>query len=545
MIAHIKSAVFAVRPGLRLRPPGLGGVFVFALAGVLLLPFVWLLHQAVGGGFLEALDGRMALRSFGVTAVLVGGTLALALAIGVTAGWLCVMCRFPGSESMKVCLLLPLTMPPYLLAYVYAELFEGTGLGFFRGMTGAVLSLSLATYPYVFLFSTIAFILLPCHLFSTSRVLGHTPMQTFFKVSLPIARPAIIAGLALVMMETIGDFGVAEYFGLPTLSVAVYDVWLNRGDFAQAAQLSLLTMLAIFAVLVVERMARMRHQHYTHRRRDYCCDQSYQLEGGKRWLALAFCIAVLSAAFGIPLLRLCWLSLNAGADAWLQILRNGATNSFMLALAVSVLTLVLGALLGLVSRADRGRRSPLRAWAAKASLTGYAFPGTILALAVLGVSYSLADLFAAAGFNVKPLLAATVLMLCLGLTIKFVIITYSACDAGLRKIPPSMSSAARLNGMGTLETIVKVHLPLIRPALLAALMLVFVDVTKELPLTLLLRPLGFDTLSTYVFQYASDEELRRAAPSGLLLVVLGFPAMIVLRRFMEQQWRGSAADAPR
>lgn len=517
--------------------PGFGAVMVFAFCAALLMPFAWLGYQALFAPEPSALDAAGVGRSLGITAALLAGTLSIALVIGVGCAWLCVMCRFPGSALMKVFLLLPLTVPPYLFTYVYSAMFDAMGVTFFRGMPGAILSLSLTTYPYVFLFSTIAFLLQPCHLFSTARVLGLSPGAIFFRVSIPVARPAIIAGLALVMMETMGDFGVAEYFGLPTMSVAVYDTWLNRGDFRGAAQLSMITMLVMFAILVLERAARARREHYSHARRSYCRDRHYPLAGWRAGAALAACVAVLAVAFAAPAFHLARLSLIAGADAWRKVLGDAAANSFALGLAVSSATLAVGVLLSVASRPERGRRGRARAALAKLSLTGYAFPGTILALAVLGACFGLADALKGVGVDIRPLLSASLLMLCLGLVIKFVIITYSACDAGLKKIPPSMSSAARLSGMGSLETLLKVHLPLLKPALLAALMLVFVDVIKELPLTLLLRPLGFDTLSTYVFQYASDEELLQAAPSGLLLVVMGLPAVAILRRFMDQQWR--------
>ncbi len=520
-----------------IRIPRLGTLVVMFISLLMLLPFLWLVYQATKGGMSTSLEVASLLRSLGLTATVVAGTMALTLAVGVGCGWLCVMCRFPGVGLMQVALLLPLTMPPYLVAYIYSSLFEETGLGFFRGVTGTILSLSFATYPYVFLFAMTAFLLQPCHLYSSARVLGLTPVQTFLRVSVPVARPSIIAGLALVMMEAMGDFGVAEYFGLSTLSVAVYDTWLNRGDFGGASQLALITILAVFFAVFAERLGTMRHRHYTQAGKSFCCDQSYTLRGANAALALATCLMVLLLAFAVPFFTLLRLSFSAGAASWRLALQDGMLNSFLIAAVVSVLTLVTGILLAVGARGERGRHGGARKLFARLSVTGYAFPGTILALAVLGSCFGLAALLKPVGIDLRVFLVSTVFMLCVGLTVKFLIITHSAGEAGLKKIPPSISGVARLNGMGTLATVVRVYLPLLRPALLASLMLVFVDVIKELPLTLLLRPAGFDTLSTYVFQYASDEEILRAAPAGLLLVVMGLPAIIVVRQFMDPRWR--------
>lgn len=527
----------------RLALPRRGAVLVLALAAVIALPFLWVALQAVRAGGDTTLDLPAALVSLRVTLAVAAGTLALTGAVGVGLAWLCVMCRFPGVGVMTVALALPLAMPPYLITYIYSSTLDAMGAGFFRGLPGAVLSLSLANYPYVFMFATVAFLSQPCHLYSTARVMGLTPWQTFRRVSVPVARPAIMAGLALVLMETIGDFGVAEHFGLPTLSVAVYDVWQNRGDFGGASQLALATMVLVLAVVFVEQGARVRHRHYAGPHRSFCCDRTHRLRGGRAALALGACATVLLLAFGLPLLRLAWLSAQAGGAAWRLALADGFANSLWLALAVSAVALVVGVLLAAAARMERGRRSRVRGVLAKMALTGYAFPGTILALAVMGACFGLADwLRAATGIDPRGVLSTSIVMLCAGLAIKFVIITYVASESGLRKIPPSMPASARLDGLGSLQTLLRVHLPLLRPALLAALMLVFVDVVKELPVTLLLRPLGFDTLSTHVFQYASDEELLRAAPSGLLIVLTGLPAMVVLRHFMNQGWRSAAAE---
>lgn len=553
MIAAVKSAVLAGR-GVRLAGlarravPRRGALLVFVLATLLALPFLWLVAQAVRAGGDTTLGLATVAGSFGVTLLVAAATLALTCVAGVGCAWLCVMCRFPGAGVMRVALALPLAMPPYLLAYIYSSALEEAGLGLFRGVTGTVLSLSMANYPYVFLFATAAFLSQPCHLYSTARVLGLTPWQTFLRVSVPVARPAIMAGLALVLMETIGDFGVAERFGLPTLSVAVYDVWQNRGDFGGASQLALVTMLVVLALVFVEQGARARHKHYAGTNRSFCCDRSYHLGGGRAALALGACSGLLLVSFVVPFLALARMSLRAGEAAWRQALLDGFANSLLLALAVSAAALGLGVLLAAAARMERGRRSRARALFAKLSLTGYAFPGTILALAVMGACFGLAEqLRAAAGLDIRGALATSIAMVCVGLTVKFVIITYTAGESGLKRIPPSMPASARLAGLGSLQTLLRVHIPLLRPALLAALMLVFVDVVKELPVTLLLRPLGFDTLSTYVFQYASDEELLRAAPSGLLIVLLGLPAMVVLRHLMNQGWRatGVAASAPK
>lgn len=527
----------------RLARPRRGAILVLALATLVALPFLWVALQAVRAGGDTTLGLSAVLGSFRVTLALAAGTLALTGVVGVGLAWLCVMCRFPGAGVMTIALALPLAMPPYLLTYVYASALDAAGVGFFRGLPGAILSLSLANYPYVFMFATAAFLSQPCHLHSAARVLGLTPWQTFRRVSVPVARPAIMAGLALVLMETVGDFGVAEHFGLSTLSVAVYDVWQNRGDFGGASQLALGTMLLVLAAVFVEQGARTRRRHYAGAGRSFCCDRSYPLRGARAALALGACASVLLVAFGLPFLRLAWLSAGAGGTAWRLALADGFANSLWLALAVSAVALAVGVLLAAAARMERGRRSRVRGVLAKMALTGYAFPGTILALAVMGACFGLAaELRAATGVDVRGVLSTSIAMLCAGLTIKFVIITYVASESGLRKIPPSMPASARLDGLGSLQTLLRVHLPLLRPALLAALMLVFVDVVKELPVTLLLRPLGFDTLSTHVFQYASDEELLRAAPSGLLIVLTGLPAMVVLRHFMNQGWRGAATE---
>lgn len=471
------------------------------------------------------------------------------LMIGVSTAWLVTMCRFPGRRVFEWALLLPIAMPAYVIAYIYTGLLDVPGpvqtwmrdtfhlshrdywFPQIRSLGGAAAMLTLVLYPYVYLLARAAFLGQSVAVLEISRVLGRGPWHGFFHVALPLARPGIAAGLALVLMEVLNDFGTVQFFGVDTFSTGIYRTWLALGSPTAAAQLSAILLLFIFAVLALERWSRgtVRFHHGTSR---YQHLPSYPLKGARGAGAFLACALPPLIGFGIPvgaLLR--WAAENSSDFADPRFLRY-AGNSLTLALiAVSlVVALVLAVVYGLRLRPTR-----LGFFAARLAATGYAIPGSIVAVGVLlpfGWFDNTLDAWLRARFGISSglVLSGTVAAVLFAYLVRFFAVAFNSVEAGFAKITSSMEAAARVLGRGPLSTLTRVHLPLVWGSILTAAMLVFVDVMKELPATLIIRPFNFDTLAIRVYELVSDEQLRAASAPALMIVLAGLIPVIILSR---------------
>ncbi len=472
------------------------------------------------------------------------------LVVGVGTAWLVTMCRFPGRRVFQWALLLPLAMPAYLAAYAYTDLLEFSGpvqgalraaFGWqtkqdywfpeIRSLGGAITFMTLVLYPYVYLLSRAAFLEQSAGVLEVGRSLGRGPWGSFFTLSLPLARPAIVVGLLLAVMETLNDFGTVDYFAVQTFTVGIFRVWFGMNNAAGAAQLATLLLTIVIVLIGLERLARRRQRfHHTTTRQQAL--PRYRLRGARAGLATAACAAPIALGFAVPAGLLAAYTL----DTYGQVLAAGFLGSALNSLAVSALAALTCVAVGLfMAYGARLRPARLLRGAVRVASLGYAVPGTVLAVGVIIPAARLdnaVDAFMRASFGVSTglLLSGTIAAVTFAYTARFLALSFGALEAGLGKITPSMDHAARSLGLAPGAALRRVHVPLLRGSVLTAGLLVFVDGMKELPMTLILRPFNFDTLATHVYEYASDEMLEASALGALMIVAVGIVPVIVLSR---------------
>ncbi|MEX2961483.1 ABC transporter permease [Microbulbifer sp. TYP-18] len=499
----------------------------------------------------------------------VSATLILALGVGVctllagiASAWLVTMCQFPGRRFFTWALLLPFAVPAYVIAYVYTDLLEYAGpvqkvlrdwFGWqsardywfppIRSMGGAVAMLSLVLYPYVYMLARASFLEQCGSIRAASRALGCTPWQSFVRVSLPMARPAIAVGLSLVLMETLNDFGTVDFFAVRTLSVGIYDTWLSRGNLGGAAQIASSTLAFVVLLIVLERMGRARQKHFVQSsssRRD-----QYVLRGPRALGAILCCSLLLLLGFGVPLVVLLQYALENFSRYWNSEFFAAARNSFLLSAGAALATAMIGLLLAY------GRRLyplPVIRMLVDFAKLGYAMPGAVMAIGVLiplAAFDNTVDAFLRDHFGISSglLLSGSVFAILFAYTVRFLAVSAGSIESSLEKVTPAMDLASRSLGRSSWQTLWAVHFPLVRVGLLTGALVVFVDCMKELPATLLLRPFGLETLATYVYQFASDEMLERSALGALMIVLVGLLPVILLSRAMGQRRAADTGSA--
>jgi iron(III) transport system permease protein len=472
------------------------------------------------------------------------------IALGVSTAWLVSTCQFSGRRWFEWLLLLPLAAPTYILAYVYTDTLEYFGpvqtalrgpFGWqratdywfpnIRSIEGAILLFSLTLYPYVYLLARVAFLEQSTATLEASRSLGRGPWQSFWSVALPMARPAIAAGTALALMETLNDFGTVAYFSVPTFTTGIYRTWFGMGDRPAAVQLSALLLLFIFALILLEQQSRRRARYYQGMGRSVS-QSRYGLAGLRAVGAWVTCFVPVLLGLLVPIGLLLAMTLR-NADATLN-------RSFWVlsrnSLVLAVLAAVLAVLLSLVMAYGlRLNRTPFLRLAVQGANLGYAVPGAVIAVGTLiplaGFDNAIdAWMRQTFGFSTGLLLSGTIVALLFAYLVRFLAVSFGATEAGLSKIKPSLDDAARSLGQSPRQTLMKVHRPLLGSSLLTATMLVFVDVMKELPATLIIRPFNFDTLAVRVYQYAADERLIEASAPALAIILVGLLPVLWLSK---------------
>ncbi len=472
----------------------------------------------------------------------------LAAVIGIGCAWLVAAWDFPGKRVFEWALVLPLAMPSYVVAYTYTDFlqFSGplqTGLRALTGWQareywfpeirsagGAGLIFALVLYPYVYLLVRTAFVERSPRMWDAARTLGAGPWESFFQVSLPLARPAAAAGLALVLMETLADYGAVAYFGVPTLTTGIYKSWYAFSDRTGAAQIAAVLLVSVTALMYVEHRSRGRARYYAVGARGGRRPQRLSPVSG--WMATLFCALPVLLGFILPLAILVRLmrqeaSLNFGSRylGWLQ---NSISIAALTALIAVAICLVL-------AYAARVSRSPLQGAANRVISMGYAIPGAVIAVGILIPLSRLDDWMAGQGMHV--LLAGSLVALVYAYLVRFLAVSYQGVQAGLARITPAMDASARSLGHGLGSMLMRVHMPLLWRSVLTAALLVFVDVIKELPATLTIRPFNFDTLAVITFQLASDERLAEAALPAFTIVMIAFVPVLALARAIARQHR--------
>lgn len=518
-----------------------------AIAALILLPLSVLLLSwgEVDGEIWRHLWDTQMPRLLGNTLSLVLGVGVGVTLLGVSLAWLTALCEFPGRKWLDWALMLPFAIPAYVLAFVFVGLLDfsgpvqsllrewfGSGLRLprVRSTGGVILVLVLVFYPYVYLLARNAFLAQGKGLMEAARVLGLSPWQAFWRVALPVARPAIGAGLALALMETLADFGAVSVFNFDTFTTAIYKTWYGFYSLSSATQLASLLLLAVMLLLYAERRARGASRTGNERARSA---PLYSLRGGKALAASAWCTLVFLCAFVIPVLQLLVWFWQRGRFDLDERYVGLILHTLYLGGLAALLTVALAMLLAFARRMAPTRR--MQALVGLANL-GYALPGSVLAVSIM-LAFSYLDshlvipLSAALGGEGKPLLLGSLGALLLAYLIRFMAVAFGPLEGSLARIRPSLPEAARSLGVGGPQLFLRVYLPLLLPGTLSAALLVFVDVLKEMPATLLMRPFGWDTLAVRVFEMTSEGEWARAALPALTLVLVGLlPVIGLIRR---------------
>jgi iron(III) transport system permease protein len=487
------------------------------------------------------------------TALLSVGVTIGVVVIGAATGWIAATCDFPGRRMFEWALLLPLAMPAYIVAYAYTDALQFAGplqttlrdaFGWRRGdywfpeirsLAGGAFVFSVVLYPYVYLLARTAFLARTASMIDAARSLGLTPWQTWWQVNVPLARPAIAAGALLALMETLADYGASVYFGLQTFTVAIYRAWFSLGDRMAASQLAAVLMVLVLGILAIERRARGRARFVTPTASQRPAARAV-LRGWTAAGAFAACLLPVLLGFVLPvalLLRLLvpqWNSID-----WSRYL-HWLANTIGIATSGALVVLLIVMALAYASRAtERGLPATLVRASVRLMSLGYALPGAVIAVGILTPLARFdneldALLKSALGVGTGLLLTGTVFALLYGYLVRYFAVAYQSIEAGLARITPTMDASARSLGASPFDTFLRVHLPILAPSVLAAVLLVFVDVMKELPATLVLRPFNFDTLAVIAYQMASDERLAEAALPALTIVAAGVIPVIVLSR---------------
>ncbi|MEN9260122.1 MAG: iron ABC transporter permease [Thermostichus sp. HHBFW_bins_43] len=553
----------------KIRWPWLNGwaLLTLVLTGLILVPTLtvllsWLVDERQVWEHLAGTVLGLYVRN---SLLLMVGVAAGVILVGSGTAWLVTMCQFPGRAWLEWMLVLPLAAPTYVLAYAYTDFLQvtggfqiwlrritGWGIGDYwfpniRSLWGATLLLILTLYPYVYLAARLAFQEQSVACLEVSRSLGYGPWASFRRVALPLARPGIVAGALLALMETLNDFGTVSYFGVDTFTTGIYRIWTALGNPVAAAQLSALLLVLVLLLMVGEQTLRRRARYY--RQGFKPTAGRYALRGIRAVGAWLACGIPIGLGFGVPALILLNMTLRQGGLGrrfW-----SYAQNSLVLATVTAVIAVLVSVvvLYGLRMQGFGRKGSPwgLRL-AVHLSSLGYALPGVVIAVGVLlplGRMDQLLSYLRQVLFQQPPglVISGTITALIFGYLVRFLAVSLSTIEATLMRIPPSLDEAARSLGQGSLGTLWRVHLPLMGGGILGGMILVFVDVMKELPATMVLRPFNFDTLAVQTYRMAADERLAEAGAPALAIVLVGIlPVILLNSRLAQRQRLGSNVD---
>jgi len=525
-----------------------------ALALLLVLPILAIFMTAVGETdelFSHLMSTVMPTYAFN-TVVLVIGTMALSLVFGIPSAWIMAMCRIPGERVLQWALVLPLAMPGYIVGYIFTDWFDfagpvqillrdltGWGPGEYwfpdiRTLSGAIIVLSLVLYPYVYLLCRAAFMEQNVSLLQSARLLKCSPWESFRRISLPLVRPSIAVGLSLVAMETIGDFGTVSYFAVNTLTTAVYDTWLGYSSLTAAAKISAIMLVVVILLLSSERYSRRKQKLFQNQfssREDF----RYELTGWRKWLAVSWCWGLVCIAFIFPLGQLVIYAYKYFGQSWTVEFREYALNSLYVSLTAAIIGVVVALIVNFCQRVNPGRNSLLFM---RLSSMGYAVPGTVLAIGVMVpvvfMDHLVNDLAKVMDWGRPGLIfSGSMFALIFAMVVRFSAVAIGSIESNLSKVSPSLDMASRTMGCSTNAMLWRVHYPLVRRGALIAGLLVFIESMKELNAALLLRPFNFETLATYVYNFASDEHLELAALPAVLLVLVGLVPLVIVNRSLE------------
>jgi len=489
------------------------------------------------------------------TILVILSVVLLSILFALPCAWFVACCEFPGRQKLQWILMLPLAMPPYIVAIVYTDLLDFAGpvqlllrslfdwqsihdyyFPDIRTLFGASVILALSLFPYLYLLLRSAFLDQSAGLFQAARTLGLTPLRAFWRVSIPLSRSAMAVGVSLIAMETLGDFATVNYFAVHTLTTAIYDTWLELGSLTTAAKISSVMLLVLVGLISLESYSRRKQKVYQ-RNGSGNTDLRFQLTGWKKWGVVGFIWSLLSLSLFIPIATLLYYAVFYFKKSLNEDLLNYTLNSLWLAFLVAFLALLVALIVNFYQRLNPSKTAKT---CIRLSSLGYAVPGTVVAIGVLipltNIDLLLNDLLLY--FNLSPvglILSGSLVILVLGYLVRFTAIAVGSVDSSLVQVSPSLDFASRTLGYGPAKTLWRVNIPLIKKGMLTAFILVFIEAMKELPAALLLRPFNFETLATYVYQFVSDEMIEYAALPALMIIALGLIPFIVVNNLLEKK----------
>lgn len=549
---YVPGVTKRVSPTTRIRQSFNGwSIAAMIVALLVFLPIasvVWLAFNPVENIWPHLVDTVLASYIFTTLGLMLGVAVGTLL-IGISTAWLVTHYQFPLRSIFNWALLLPFAVPAYVIAYIYTDLLEFAGpiqstlrdiFGWklardywfpsIRSLPGATIMMILVLYPYVYLLARAAFLEQSASVLEAARVLGGNPRSRFFKVALPMARPAIAVGLAMALMETLNDFGTVDYFAVRTLTAGLYDVWLGMNNLGGGAQIASLLLVFVMMLIGLEKISRRHRENFQPSATRYRQLARAPLTGTKGLIASLICFVPVLFGFLLPAWILLQYSIQYFEHSWNEDFRQIAFNSMALSAIAAVCAVSIGILL---SYSQRLHPTRLLRTSVNISSMGYAIPGAVLAIGVIIPFASFdngLDAMMRKHFDISTglLLSGTAFALVFAYTVRFLAVAYGSVDASMKKISPHMDDAARSLGHSSATILARIHLPLMKSGVLTAALVVFVDCMKELPATLVLRPFNFDTLATHVYQFASDEMIGEAALGSLLIVLVGLAPVILL-----------------
>lgn len=526
-----------------------------ASIGLLLLPIVVIVYQLLFGGGSENWEHikEYMLNKYMLNTVLIVTFTALATAIiGMSLAWLVTVFEFPFRNILKWGLMLPLAIPAYIGSYTYHGLLTYTGViqtflrnemnisvnqKFFNIMhlPGVVFIFTIFLYPYVY---TVTRSFLSRHtssLIESARVLGHRPAKLFFTVIAPLARGAVVGGASLVVMEVLNDYGVVKYYGVPAFSTAIFKAWFSMGDLSAAIRLSAILMVFVFTTLAGEKIVRGRRKYSmtTTKQRSMV---RIPLKGWQKILASGYGLFIFMLGFIIPLAQLVHWSYLSRDRLFSTELVELIRNTLFVSIISTAIILVVAVIVANHNRLSTSRLTRLHSGAVS---LGYSIPGAVISVGVIILFVGL-DRFLTPVYrdwfhlNKTLVLSTSIAMLLFAYVLRFLAIGYNNVDSGFNKIGRKYHEASRMLGMNSVETFFKVDLPMIHSALIGGFVMVFIDMLKELPLTLILRPFNFDTLATKAFEYANDEMIHEAAVPSIFIILISLLLIFILQRYQSR-----------
>ncbi len=533
----------------------------FGITIIVLLPLLAIIYHSFSGeieNLLHLWNTTLGIYVINST-LLVLGTVAFALLFALPSAWIVSNYQFKGKQSLQWLLCLPLSIPAYISAYIYTDLLDYSGeiqtllrhlfdwqnahdywFPQTRSMYGACFILALVLYPYIFLVVRVALLEQSENLLQSAKILGANKVKMFLKVTFPLCRSAIVVGITLVAMETLGDFGTVSYFAVPTLTTAIYDSWLGFGDFGTASRIAVFMLLMIFLFISIENYSRRKQKIY---QRGYEQKvQQKQLRGKGLFFAYLWCGTLLSLAFFIPFGRLIYWSFHYFEQSWNSGFVEFAQNSLKVSVIASIIAVIVALILHFTARFSQKNKleQSLSRLSLQVSSLGYAIPGTVLAIGLLAIlttaDHQLHGLLKSLGLSpVGLVFSGSIFALIIAYVIRFLAMAIGGIESSLGKVSPSLDMASQTMGKNGIKMLMKIHFPLISKGIITAGLMVFIECMKELNASLLLRPFNFETLATYLFNLTSTEQLEESALSAVILVIIGIIPVIWLTRSLISQ----------